>query len=121
MFCKSFLVSSLIFMLVAIGLAGCNKPVEPVEPVELKSEIYNQKVEDDCEKSDSKNCLTDTIKSRADRYCSAKGISESNCNGIKSEVLGEVAAKTLKEYEELKKQNKVIEKQNAEIDRTLRK
>ncbi len=118
MFCKSFLVFSLIFILVAIGLAGCN---EPVEPVELKSEIYNQKVEDDCEKSDSKNCLTDTIKSRADRYCSAKGISESNCNGIKSEILGVVAAKTLKEYEELNKQNKVIEKQNAETDKILRK
>jgi phage gp29-like protein len=108
-------------MLVAIGLAGCNKLVEPVEPVELRSEIYNQKVSDDCEKSDSKNCLTDTIKSRADRYCSAKGLSESDCNDVKSEVLGEVGAKILKEVEETQKAIKVTKKQNAELDKILKK
>jgi hypothetical protein len=113
MFCKGLPVFLLILMSLVIGLSGCNGN----ERIDSKDQIITQKVLDDCEKSDSKNCLSDAISSRTEKYCLSRGLSEFDCNGVKLEVIRGVRAQKDKQYEETNKEIEVRTKQNAELER----
>ena len=122
MFCKKFLISSLILLSVIITFGGCK------EAVTSKDQIITQKIIDACKKSDSKSCLTDAIDSRTERYCSGQGLSKFDCNNVKLEVIRALRAQQDKEYEEInreieikRKQNSELQQQNEEADKILRK
>jgi hypothetical protein len=124
MSCKGFPVFLLILMSVVIGLGGCSGN----ERIDSKDQIITQKVLDDCEKSDSKNCLSDAISSRTERYCSTRRLSNSDCINVNLEVLRQVRAQKDKEFQETnkeieikRKQNAELERQNQEADRVLKK
>jgi hypothetical protein len=117
MFRQEILIALAVLGLILIGLTAC----KPTEQILTKDQIFNKALFDACNKSNSKSCLSDTFMSRTGNYCLTKGLSESECNKLKLEVMRDINARVTRQSELLDWQIDTLRKENQQLERQLGK